>query len=413
MTSTQISKLSVEQLDTFSTDQIIALTTSQAAALTATQVASLSTAVMAKMDTQDIAALTTTAIHALTTAQISNLTTDQIAALSTDQVHNLTSTLANALTTPQKSALSGAALTELMTTFNVSPLILDLNGDGIRTVGIDGGVKFDLLATGHAANVGWASAQDGFLVNDINHDGVINDGSEMFGVATKLANGSLAHDGYQALAAQDTNHDGVINAADMSYASLQVWTDTNQDGISQASELHSLKDLGITQLDLGAKHTSVLDQGNWIGLESSYTTADGKTHAMADVWLQISQAQTPPPANLQLDLSKVDLASLPAAGMAKIDISGNGGNGDAVTLSAADVQRLGHTDLVVNAETGAGHVQMLIQGDANDVVKMTDAQHWVNAGTTVVDGQTFQILNDGNLQLLVGTKVHHDPTGTT
>jgi hypothetical protein len=67
----------------------------------------------------------------------------------------------------------------------------------------------------------------------------------------------------------------------------------------------------------------------------------------------------------------------------------------------------------VNAQTGVGHVQMMIQGDANDMVKMTDAQHWANAGTTVIDGQTYQILNDGNLQLLVGAKVQlPDPTGT-
>ena len=33
------------------------------------------------------------------------------------------------------------------------------------------------------------------------------------------------------------------------------------------------------------KKTSVNDNGNVIGLTSSYTTADGTSHAMADVWL--------------------------------------------------------------------------------------------------------------------------------
>jgi hypothetical protein len=190
-----------------------------------------------------------------------------------------------------------------------------------------------------------------------------------------------------------------------------VWNDANQDGISQTGEMHSLGDLGITSLDTNAQETSVFDNGNWIGLESTYTTSDGQAHALADVWLQISQTQAAETTSIQLDLSKVDLTSM--TNTAKIDLSGNGGSGDTVMLSAQDVQRLGQTDLIVNAQTGVGHVQMMIQGDANDMVKMTDAQHWANAGTTVIDGQTYQILNDGNLQLLVGAKVQlPDPTGT-
>jgi len=38
-------------------------------------------------------------------------------------------------------------------------------------------------------------------------------------------------------------------------------------------------------LILVPKKTSVNDNGNVIGLTSSYTTADGTSHAMADVWL--------------------------------------------------------------------------------------------------------------------------------
>ena len=321
-----------------------------------------------------------------------------------------------ALTAAQLASLDTTQLAVLMTdTSNaVTPLILDLNGDGVTTVGLSAGVNFDLRGTGEVANVGWVSPQDGFLVMDRNHDGIINDGRELFGEGTLLDGGVKAKDGYQALQAMDSNHDGVVDARDEHFGEIKVWNDANQDGVSQVTEVHSLGDLGIVALDATPEHTSVLDHGNWIGLESSYTTSDGQTHAMADVWLQINQAQSPAPTDLQLDLSKIDLAAMSQAHMAKIDLSGNGGHGDTVSLSAHDVQRLGQADLVVNAQTGSGHVQMMIQGDANDAVKMTDAQHWVNAGTTVIDGQTYQILNDGNLQLLVGAKVHvPDPTGTT
>ena len=38
-----------------------------------------------------------------------------------------------------------------------TPIILDLNGDGVRTQSIDAGVKFDLFADGSAINTGGAS----------------------------------------------------------------------------------------------------------------------------------------------------------------------------------------------------------------------------------------------------------------
>jgi Xaa-Pro aminopeptidase len=47
---------------------------------------------------------------------------------------------------------------------------------------------------------GWASAQDGLLVRDLNGDGQVNDGRELFGAGTQLSNGQRAGHGYAALA---------------------------------------------------------------------------------------------------------------------------------------------------------------------------------------------------------------------
>ena len=58
-----------------------------------------------------------------------------------------------------------------------------------------------------------AAGGDGLLVMDRNHDGVINNGSELFGVGTVLANGKHAKDGYVAMAEQDSNHDGKLDKA--------------------------------------------------------------------------------------------------------------------------------------------------------------------------------------------------------
>ena len=84
--------------------------------------------------------------------------------------------------------------------YYASPIVLDLNGKGVQTQSINAGVKFDISDTGTAVKTGWAAVGEGFLVLDRNNDGTITNGSEMFGTATKLANGLDAINGYQALA---------------------------------------------------------------------------------------------------------------------------------------------------------------------------------------------------------------------
>jgi hypothetical protein len=122
---------------------------------------------------------------------------------------------------------------------------------------------------------------------------------------------------------------------------------------------------------------------------------------LADVWLQINRGE-----NVTLDLGAVDPALIPSGSLSHIDISGNGGHGDTVIVSAHDVEKLGAMDLVVNTQTGLGHIQMLINGDANDTVQLAGGQgQWADGGTTQVDGQSYQILNHDNLQLLVGVKI--------
>lgn len=153
------------------------------------------------------------------------------------------------------------------------------------------GVKFDLFADGTKVNTGWVSGSDGLLVLDRNHDGQINDGSELFGSSTILANGTKATDGYAALRELDTNHDGVVNHDDAAFADLRVWVDSNSDGISSTSELKTLDDLGIKQLNLQVSADISKDHGNLIGLTSTYETTDGATHAAADVWFVADKSQ--------------------------------------------------------------------------------------------------------------------------
>ena len=75
----------------------------------------------------------------------------------------------------------------------VDPLILDLDGDGIvNTTGLKAGTYFDYDGNGFAELTGWVGQGDGLLVWDRNGNGVIDDGTELFGDNTLLANGMRA-----------------------------------------------------------------------------------------------------------------------------------------------------------------------------------------------------------------------------
>jgi hypothetical protein len=84
----------------------------------------------------------------------------------------------------------------------------------------------------------------------------------------------------------------VISSADAQFARLGVWVDGNADGSTGTGELKSLAELNISQLSLKVETTSNTNNGNLIGLTSSYQTTDGINHNAADVWFTVKPAQS-------------------------------------------------------------------------------------------------------------------------
>jgi Ca2+-binding RTX toxin-like protein len=162
----------------------------------------------------------------------------------------------------------------------VSPIALDLNGDGVKTLSIDQGVQFDLLNTGNKVVTGWLSGQDGFLAVDANGNGQIDDRSELFG-------GGVG-EGFAALATFDSNGDGVVNASDSLFGSLSIWQDANEDGLTDNGELKSLSAYGISGLNTAYSNSFSTDaQGNILGETSSAITAKGQSIDMIDVYFKV------------------------------------------------------------------------------------------------------------------------------
>jgi hypothetical protein len=256
-------------------------------------------------------------------------------------------------------------------------------------------VQFDLYGTGQPVQTGWVDASDGLLVRDLNGDGVIDNGGELFGEGTVLADGSKAHNGFEALAALDGNSDGVIDGSDAGYAQLLVWQDLDSDGQSDAGELKSLSDLHITSLSVGHEADGTLDNGNLIGLMGSYTMADGSTRQLGDVWFSVGAD-----GHKVFDLSSLANSSIGHGGLSRIDM--NGGSADALKVTLDDVMALGETDI----ETGIA--KMVIDGQSSDTVML--GQHgsagWSQAGTAEHNGEHYTVYANDHAQLLVNDKIH-------
>jgi hypothetical protein len=168
-----------------------------------------------------------------------------------------------------------------------TPLALDLDGDGhLRSAPVL--VPFDFDADGRAEQRGWI-AGDGWLVRDLDGDGRITSGRELFGSRT-LIGARMALDGFEALAALDANHDGVVDARDPLFSEVRIWRDANADGRS-ANELTTLQAEGIAALHVksnAARGRKSLDSRGRVRLflESTYVRTDGSEHPMFDVLLK-------------------------------------------------------------------------------------------------------------------------------
>ena len=169
------------------------------------------------------------------------------------------------------------------------PLAIDLDADGIETVGVTTApVLFDHNADGIRTGTGWVAPDDAWLVLDRDGNGSIDSGRELFGVDTQITvtetvNGVLstvtrnATSGFEALRTLDANGDGQFDAQDAAFGQVQLWRDLNQDGISQADELSLLADHNIVSIGLTPASTATtnLGNGNTVTGTATVTTGDG------------------------------------------------------------------------------------------------------------------------------------------
>lgn len=132
-----------------------------------------------------------------------------------------------------------------------SPIVINLQPGPYTLSSISDPVNFDIDADGAPNRITWTrrGSAVAFLALDRNGNGTIDDGSELFGTATRLLTGRRARNGFEALKELDSNGDFIVNAGDLQWWALLLWTDMNYDGLSQREELRRVAATDLREIE--------------------------------------------------------------------------------------------------------------------------------------------------------------------
>lgn len=124
----------------------------------------------------------------------------------------------------------------------IDPLVINFNTNMASLT--QDKVAFDLDNDGQLDMISFVNSGSGFLALDLNEDGLINNGSELFGPTTG--------NGFRELAEYDTDGNNWIDENDPIFNKLRIWTkDENGQDV-----LFALGEVGIGAIFLGSADTA-------------------------------------------------------------------------------------------------------------------------------------------------------------
>lgn len=121
------------------------------------------------------------------------------------------------------------------------PLVINLNGNVTDVT--DQKFLFDLDSDGNDESISMLGSGSGYLALDKNGDGMINDGSELFG--------TTSGNGFADLAQYDKDNNGWIDEADEIFSKLRIWI-KDPDG---NDKLMTLSEAGVGAICLDSHDT--------------------------------------------------------------------------------------------------------------------------------------------------------------
>jgi hypothetical protein len=181
-------------------------------------------------------------------------------------------------------ATSGAAIDctiDPVTGLPSTPIVINFAHGAYRLTGAESPVTFDFFATGQPIQMGWTAPQadEAFLCLDRDHSGTIEDGTELFGNAARLMDGTRADHGFEVLLELDDNHDFVIDVRDSIWPELLLWRDLNHDAVSQSDEMSRLDGSGVAAIGLDYHWSGRVDpSGNALHYQSKVWIGEAGRH---------------------------------------------------------------------------------------------------------------------------------------
>lgn len=129
-----------------------------------------------------------------------------------------------------------------------TPLVLSF--DGRRVEYTSAHAEFAMTASDQCGVRDWPTAATPWLAIDLDRNGNIDGGHELFGSGSRLGGVGRPQNGFVALAALDSDGDGKLSASDERFGELVLWGDEDADRRSTLWELQPLASHGIVSIDL-------------------------------------------------------------------------------------------------------------------------------------------------------------------
>jgi hypothetical protein len=158
----------------------------------------------------------------------------------------------------------------------------------------ENGVSFDLESSGYPLQLGWLpeNSANAWIIRGTNPA----NGSSLFGNLNTQAPALYANEeesGYRAFRLLDTNGDKQISSADAVWSELNLWFDSNKNGVGDSGEIVPLSSR-LSSFSLKYKLSSRRDSnGNSLRFRSEVTLLDGTKKLSYDVFPAVKETTTP------------------------------------------------------------------------------------------------------------------------
>jgi hypothetical protein len=166
-----------------------------------------------------------------------------------------------------------------------TPLVLSFDGrEPAFSAPLAAAAAFDVGGRGVCTSSDWPAADTPWLARDLDRNGAIDGGHELFGSGTILGSGQRARHGFVALAELDADGDGFITPQDPAWPELLLWSDHDGDRRSSGWELLPLDAYGVDSLALGYHVAPVCDgRGNCGRERAAFTFRRGLSSTVGQI----------------------------------------------------------------------------------------------------------------------------------